>query len=81
MVAINEAEGTKVIKLARKVTRTMRSYSTFKEFLMTVLNFFIAFGEELKERFAVFRIFNSVNDFKGSDLLTKMSAQSYYRYI
>lgn len=55
--------------------------STFLNLVKTVLNFAIAFEKEYDEKFVATGVVDIAKDMIGSDILTRMCSQYYYRNI
>lgn len=63
------------------MTCIVRRYYTVMDLMKTIQNFVMAFKREYNGRFVARRIVGILTNMIGSDILTGLSAQSYYRYF
>lgn len=80
-VVITEGKGIELRQLANAVTGIVRSDSTFMDLIKTIFNVSILFQKDYHEKLVATRTLDILTDMMGSDFLTGMSAQFYYRYI
>lgn len=75
------AKCMKLSKLANQVTSVVHRHSIFVGPMKTTLKFAIAFEKEYYEKFVATRIQDTMKVVLGSEVLTEMKIQSYYRHI
>lgn len=78
---IMEAERIKLGQLSNKATGAVRHDSTFVNFMKTILIFTMSLEKEGSKKPVVNHILGILRDMWGSEFLTGMGAQSFYRYI
>lgn len=80
-MALSEAEGINLRKLANKKTGIVRRDSTLVDLLKTILKFAVTFEKDYNKIFVATRIVDIVKGMIDSAFPTGTSVQSYYIYM